>query len=93
MVFAVRLYKYDLSKGLAAQLSPFLLNTKIDAIWHTSIVVHDSEYFFDGSGIENSRPGTTRFQTPDSIENMGNTSLTRDEINEIVQSLNQFKYM
>ena len=35
----VQLYVYDLSRGLARQLSMGLLGKQIDAIYHTSIVV------------------------------------------------------
>lgn len=42
----VELYVYDLSNGMASQLSPLLLNIHIEAIYHTSIVIFNHEICF-----------------------------------------------
>ncbi|XP_046660890.1 uncharacterized protein LOC124354464 isoform X6 [Homalodisca vitripennis] len=47
----VLLYIYDLSKGLADQISTYILGTHIEGVWHTSIVVFGQEYFFSQEGI------------------------------------------
>jgi hypothetical protein len=31
---------YDLSRGMAAQVSPALLGKRIDGIWHTGVLVY-----------------------------------------------------
>jgi hypothetical protein len=41
---------YDLSQGMARELSPSLLGVQIDGIWHTGVFVYGREYFFGGSG-------------------------------------------
>ena len=46
----VQLYIYDLSRGLARQLSMGLLGKQIDAIYHTSIVVGGKEVGHPPSG-------------------------------------------
>ncbi|XP_074602573.1 uncharacterized protein LOC141856204 isoform X2 [Brevipalpus obovatus] len=47
----VHLLTYDLSGGLARELSHAILGKQIDAIWHTSILYHGKEYFFGQNGI------------------------------------------
>ncbi|VAI62877.1 unnamed protein product [Triticum turgidum subsp. durum] len=46
----VALNVYDLSNGLARQLSTSFLGKPIEAIWHTGVVVYGNEYFV-GAGI------------------------------------------
>ena len=43
---AVELYVYDLTNGLAKQISPMMLGIQVDAIFHTAIVIAGTEYFF-----------------------------------------------
>ena len=47
----VTLHVYDLSMGMARQLSTALLGTTIEFIPHTGIVLSGIEYFF-GGGIQ-----------------------------------------
>lgn len=55
----VELYVYDLTQGLARQLSPALLGQQIDGVWHSAIVAWGREIFF-GHGISIvAPPGTT----------------------------------
>lgn len=54
--YPVELWVYDLSNGLARQLSVPFLGTAIDAVYHTSVVVHGKEFFF-GHGILATDPG------------------------------------
>lgn len=75
---SVRVYKYDLSNGMAAQLSPMLVGTYIPAIWHTSVVAFGREFYFDGGiGISgDDTPGSTRFGRPKEIDDIGTTNKT-----------------
>lgn len=41
----VTLHVYDLSQGMARQLSPAFLGRQIDGIWHTGIEVYGREYY------------------------------------------------
>lgn len=45
---SVQVYVYDLSQGMARQLSPALLGKQIDGIWHTGVVVYGTEFYFGG---------------------------------------------
>ncbi|POM71330.1 Peptidase [Phytophthora palmivora] len=53
---AVTLHVYDLSHGMAQQLSPALLGKTIDGVWHTGVLVFGKEYFFGGGGIQAMAP-------------------------------------
>nr|KAF6368166.1 desumoylating isopeptidase 1 [Myotis myotis] len=55
-LYPVKLYVYDLSKGLARRLSPIMLGKQLEGIWHTSIVVHKDEFFFGSGGISSCPP-------------------------------------
>lgn len=74
----VHLYVYDLSNGLAAQLSVQLTGRFFKAIYHTSIVIFDREYFFGGSGIESSAPAQSPHGTPIERKLIGTTEVTQD---------------
>jgi hypothetical protein len=63
--FPVELYIYDLSNGMARQFAPlFGINFEIEGIWHTSLVVHGSEWFFGSQGIQICSPGGTSMGPP-----------------------------
>jgi len=47
----VQLAVYDLSRGMAAQLSGRILGQTIEGIWHTGIRVYNKEFYF-GGGIQ-----------------------------------------
>ncbi|EEH15774.2 hypothetical protein PABG_05861 [Paracoccidioides brasiliensis Pb03] len=70
----VELYVYDISKGLARELSLAITGTQIDAIYHTSLVFGGIEYFF-GRGIQQAPPGTTHHGDPIERINMGTSEL------------------
>ncbi|KAL5476095.1 hypothetical protein EMCRGX_G026001 [Ephydatia muelleri] len=75
----VQLYVYDLTKGLAAQLSPLFLGKQIEGVWHTGVVVYGTEYFFGGLGIEYTSPGTLpMLGSPDKKVDLGSTSIPED---------------
>jgi hypothetical protein len=54
-MFDVTLHLYDLSQGMAKQMSMAFLGKQIDGIWHTGIVVYGREFFF-GGGIQDMPP-------------------------------------
>uniref|UniRef100_A0A8D0H296 palmitoyl-protein hydrolase n=1 Tax=Sphenodon punctatus TaxID=8508 RepID=A0A8D0H296_SPHPU len=58
---SVKLYVYDLSKGMARRLSPLMLGKQLDGIWHTSIIVHRDEFFYGSSGISSCPPVSIAF--------------------------------
>ena len=57
--FRVTINLYDLSQGMARQMSKPLLGKQLDGIWHTGIVVYNEEFFYSGGicrGISKQTP-------------------------------------
>lgn len=88
-LYPVKLYVYDLSKGLARRLSPIMLGKQLEGIWHTSIVVHKDEFFFGSGGISSCPPGGTLLGPPDSVVDVGNTEVTEEIFLEYLSSLGE----
>lgn len=78
MMHEVYLYIYDLSNGLAAQISQQLTGRFFKAIYHTSIVIHGREYFFGGSGVESSLPSQAPYGQPIEKRKVGETEIGPD---------------
>ncbi|XP_044253467.1 uncharacterized protein LOC123004330 [Tribolium madens] len=85
----VELYIYDLSKGMAAALSPMLINKKIDGIWHTSIVVYGREYFFGSHGVSSCNPGTTALGQPLRVKTLGETQVPYSVFIDYINGLSE----
>ncbi|KAL6475266.1 hypothetical protein MHYP_G00163060 [Metynnis hypsauchen] len=90
--YNVKLYIYDLSKGLARQLSPMMLGKQLEGIWHTAIVVHGAEFFFGGQGIASCPPGGTLLGEPNAIVDLGDTEVNVDLFTEYLSSLGESTY-
>ncbi|KAH6649125.1 PUL domain-containing protein [Truncatella angustata] len=82
----VHLLVYDLSGGLARQMSMSLLGFQLDAIYHTSIELGGVEYVYD-SGINTIRPGSSHLGRPLERLHLGKTDLPIEVIVEYVDSL------
>ncbi|XP_029312995.1 desumoylating isopeptidase 1b [Cottoperca gobio] len=90
--YPVKLYIYDMSKGMARQLSPLMLGRQLDGIWHTAIVVHGKEFFFVGDGINNCPPGSTPLGEPNSTVDLGSTEVPAEIFMEYLMSLADSTY-
>ncbi|XP_040608669.1 desumoylating isopeptidase 1 isoform X4 [Mesocricetus auratus] len=88
-LYPVKLYVYDLSKGLARRLSPIMLGKQLEGIWHTSIVVHKDEFFFGSGGISSCPPGGTLLGPPDTVVDVGSTEVTEEIFLEYLSSLGE----
>ncbi|PTB78521.1 DUF862-domain-containing protein [Trichoderma longibrachiatum ATCC 18648] len=82
----VHLLVYDLSQGLARQMSMGLLGFQLDAIYHTSIELQGREYVYDG-GIISIVPGTSHLGQPMERLYLGKTNLPMDVIEDYLQSI------
>ncbi|CAF3513086.1 hypothetical protein FGSG_05144 [Fusarium graminearum PH-1] len=82
----VQLFVYDLSRGLARQMSMGILGFQLDAIYHTSIELNGKEYVYDG-GIIAIRPGSSHLGQPLQRIPLGKTNLPIDVIEEFLDSL------
>ena len=84
----IQLYVYDLSQGLARNVSAALLGVQIDAVYHTSIVFEGIEYLYDG-GIKTVAPGSTHLGRPMQVIELGKTKLPMEVIMEYLDSLKE----
>ncbi|KAI5831552.1 DUF862-domain-containing protein [Schizophyllum commune Tattone D] len=88
MTSPVKLYVYDLSNGLAKQLSLQLTGKQIDGIWHTSVVVFGKEIFY-GQGISVTQPGRSHHGQPLEVIDMGETAIDEETFNEYLEEMRQ----
>ncbi|KIK57138.1 hypothetical protein GYMLUDRAFT_75661 [Collybiopsis luxurians FD-317 M1] len=84
----VKLYVYDLSNGMASQMSLQLTGRQIDGIWHTSIVVFGKEVFY-GQGINITAPGRSHHGTPLRIVDIGTTDIDEETFNEYLAEMRE----
>lgn len=77
----VKLFVYDLSNGMARALSPQLLGIPIEGVWHTSVVVHNTEVFYS-AGIQKTKPLHTHYGQPLNVVDMGKTAIPIEIIQE-----------
>ncbi|KAM6500712.1 PPPDE putative peptidase domain containing protein [Amanita muscaria] len=84
----VKLYVYDLSNGLAKQLSKQLTGKQLDGIWHTSVVVFSKEFLY-GQGIIVTPPGQSHFGNPLQILDMEETFIDEDTFNEYIHAMKE----
>ncbi|KAH9904785.1 P-loop containing nucleoside triphosphate hydrolase protein [Xylariomycetidae sp. FL2044] len=84
----VHLLVYDLSGGLAKQMSQGLLGFQLDAIYHTSIELEGMEYVYDG-GINSIRPGSSHLGQPLERIHLGKTELPIEIIVEYIDSIRE----
>ncbi|KAL0284248.1 UNVERIFIED_CONTAM: Desumoylating isopeptidase 1 [Sesamum angustifolium] len=84
--YKVSLNVYDLSQGLARQLSTTFLGKAIEGIWHTGIVVYGNEYYF-GGGIQSAPVGTTPYGTPIRVVDLGVTHVPKDVFEMYLQEI------
>ncbi|KAI0438059.1 DUF862-domain-containing protein [Xylaria telfairii] len=84
----VHLLVYDLSGGLARQLSMGMLGFQLDAVYHTSIELEGIEYVYD-AGINEIRPGSSHLGRPLERIHLGKTELPLEVIVEYLDSLRE----
>ncbi|KAK1437365.1 hypothetical protein QVD17_03156 [Tagetes erecta] len=84
--YKVCLHAYDLSGGLARQLSMSFLGKAIEAIWHTGVVVYGTEYYF-GGGIQQIPAGTAPYGSPLRVIDLGVTHVPKDVFEEYLQEI------
>ncbi|KAF9219270.1 DUF862-domain-containing protein [Gyrodon lividus] len=84
----VKLYVYDLSNGLARQLSMQLTGRQIDGIWHTSVVVFGKEIFY-GQGISIALPGKSHHGSPLRIIDIGETAIDEETFEEYLNQMRE----
>lgn len=83
----VYLYIYDLSMGLAKSFSQVLVGRQFDGVWHTSVVVYGTEYFFSQSGICSCLPGSLSSGQIHERKLMGKTTMTPEGLRNYLNGL------
>jgi len=63
-----------------------ILRRPLDGIWHSGIVVYNTEYFF-GGGICSAPKGQTPFGVPTKIEHLGETEIPIELFLEFLESI------
>merc|ERR1712241_1248275 len=92
MSYPVALFIYDLSQGMARSLGPSLGLHDLEGVWHTSIVVHNTEIFFGGSGIEHCLPGGTMLGQPLQQKSLGNTNMDFQTLTDYLKNIGQGEF-
>lgn len=82
----VELYVYDLSQGLARQLSSQFLGKVIEAIWHTGVGVYGKEYFF-GGGIQSVPLKQSPYGKPVQVAELGTTQVPQEIFEEYLRDI------
>ncbi len=87
----VTLYIYDLSQGMAKTFAP-MFQLSIEAIYHTSIVMNGTEYYF-GQGVHASpTPGRTVYGSPIRTMPLGTTFVDLGTFHDYLAELSSTKY-
>ncbi|KAG0054732.1 hypothetical protein BGZ89_002563 [Linnemannia elongata] len=84
----VTLFVYDLSHGMARNMSLGLVGRQIDAIYHTSVVIFGREFFY-GQGIMSAIPGTTPHGQPIERVDMGETEIPQEVFMEFMDNMRE----
>ncbi|XP_024394796.1 uncharacterized protein [Physcomitrium patens] len=82
----VELYVYDLSQGLARQLSSQFLGKVIEGIWHTGVGVYGKEYFF-GGGIQSVPLKQSPYGQPVQVAQLGTTEVPQEVFEEYLRDI------
>lgn len=82
----VHLLVYDLTNGMAKDLSLSVLGFQLDAVYHTSIELFGREYVYDG-GILDINPGSSHLGRPMQRLRLGRTMLPMEVIREYLTSV------
>ncbi|CAM9244444.1 unnamed protein product, partial [Ectocarpus fasciculatus] len=89
VIHSVKLLVYDLSNGMAANMSEAVLGQRIDGVWHTGVLVYGREYFF-GAGIKFLPEGEfaqSHGLLPVQVLPMGETQVDSDMFHEYLHSI------
>ncbi|KAH9386045.1 desumoylating isopeptidase 1 [Nematocida major] len=84
---SVELWVYNIGSDAVVNIINQFLQTNIQGIWHTSLVVFDKEYYFM-SGVQQGPPGTSPFGTPVQKIEFGSTEMTEECFAAFLQEIN-----
>ena len=84
--YDVTLHVYDLSNGLAKQLSKALVGREFEGIWHTGVVLFGKEFYWAGE-LQCSTAGRTQYGHPVKVIPLGKTYVPKELIYEYIESV------
>ncbi|RHY22867.1 hypothetical protein DYB25_004054 [Aphanomyces astaci] len=87
-MYEVVLHVYDLTRGMARQMSPALLGRQIEGVWHTGVFVYEKEYFF-GGGIQAIPPEyvVETYGSPVQVLRLGTTQVPHEAFMAFLQDV------
>lgn len=88
---SVKVHAYDLTGGMARQMSMQFLGKQMDAVYHTGIVAFGKEWWF-GGGLSSATPGTTHFGSPLEIIDMGRTDVSEQAFMDWLKSVEPTRF-
>lgn len=88
---SVKVHAYDLTGGLARQMSMQIIGKQMDAVYHTGIVAFGKEWWF-GGGLSSAPPGTTHFGAPLEVIDMGTTNVPEQAFMDWLKSVEPTRF-
>ncbi|KAG0620728.1 hypothetical protein M758_4G238400 [Ceratodon purpureus] len=82
----VFLYIYDLSQGMAREITTNFLGNTIEGVWHSGIGLFGKEYFY-GAGIQCVPIGRSPFGAPVEVLELGITHIPKDIFEEFLHEI------
>ena len=77
--YKVTIFQYDLTNGMAKTMGPMLIGRSVEGVWHTSVCVYDTEYYY-GGGICIGKPKRTPYGYPVKEIDFGYTEKKKEEL-------------
>jgi len=84
----VQLYFYDLTTGFSRWFAPLLQGHTLEHLWHISVVVHDTEFWYAGR-VFASKPSQTTFGVPSTRRRLVRTKRSLHDVWAFCRQLSQ----
>jgi hypothetical protein len=86
MTESVSLLIYDITMGMAKNMSMMFIGQQIDAVYHTSLLAFGKEYYF-GGGICKSLPKQTPYGKPIQEFTLGHTEIPEEVFEDYLKDI------
>ena len=82
----VELAVYDITNGMAKNMSMMFIGQQVDAVFHSALIVYGKEYYF-GGGICQDPIHQTPYGKPIEKIEMGSTEIPKEVFDEYLKDL------